>query len=74
VTDPAPETFLAETMVAEPVVADPVVADPVAPEPEPEPEPVMAANDMVETPLIRPIVIGSAEAPPLEKKRGWWRR
>jgi hypothetical protein len=28
---------------------------------------------VVEAPAIRPIVIGSAEAPPVEKKRGWWR-
>jgi hypothetical protein len=34
------------------------------------------ANDVVEAPAIRPIVIGSAEAEasPQEKKRGWWRR
>ncbi len=36
-----------------------------------EPAPV-AANDTA--PLIKPIVIGSEDAPPVEKKRGWWRR
>jgi ribonuclease E len=37
--------------------------------PVPEPEPVVAAPE----PLVKPIVIG-ADAPVLEKKRGWWRR
>jgi ribonuclease E len=66
----------------EPAPLAPVAAEPepepapAAAEPDPEPEPAMAApaNDVVEAPLIRPIVIGSAEAPPVEKKRGWWRR
>ena len=32
------------------------------------------ANDVVSGPVIQPIVIGSESAPPLERKRGWWRR
>ena len=32
------------------------------------------ANDVVSGPMIQPIVIGSESAPPLERKRGWWRR
>jgi ribonuclease E len=75
------ETVLAETPVAEPVAAESAAPEPVThqppepvPVPEPEPEPVLAepANDVVEAPAIRPIVIGSDE--PVEKKRGWWRR
>jgi ribonuclease E len=60
-----------ESVAPEPVALEPVALEPVAP----EPEPVLAApaNDVVEAPAIRPIVIGSTEAPPVEKKRGWWR-
>ena len=32
------------------------------------------ANDVVPEPAIRPILIGSSEEAPAEKKRGWWRR
>jgi ribonuclease E len=78
------EPVLAEPVMAELVLAEPEPHAPVAAEPEPivpeAPEaimePVLAApaNDVVEAPAIRPIVIGSAEAAPIEKKRGWWRR
>ena len=51
------------------VVTETVVVEPVASLPEPAP---VAANDTA--PAIKPIVIGSEEAPPVEKKRGWWRR
>jgi hypothetical protein len=40
---------------------------------EPEPGPV-PANDVVAGPVVQPIVIGSESAPPIERKRGWWRR
>ncbi|MBN8896969.1 MAG: hypothetical protein J0H35_02090, partial [Rhodospirillales bacterium] len=40
----------------------------------PAPELPEAANDAAAEPLVKPIVIGGAEAPPVEKKRGWWRR
>jgi ribonuclease E len=83
----APEPALIETPVAEPVAAEPPPTEPESPEPEsrepeshqpaePEPEPVLAApaNDVVEAPAIRPIVIGSDDTLPGEKKRGWWRR
>ncbi|MDR3538475.1 MAG: ribonuclease E/G, partial [Acetobacteraceae bacterium] len=36
--------------------------------------PPVAANDATSEPAIKPIMIGSADAPPGEKKRGWWRR
>ncbi len=32
------------------------------------------ANDVVSGPVVQPIVIGSESAPPVERKRGWWRR
>jgi hypothetical protein len=44
------------------------------PTPEPEPEPLVAANDAVAEPAVKPIIIGAGEAPMAEKKRGWWRR
>ena len=40
----------------------------VAPEPAPsEPEPSAE-------PAVKPIIIGAPDEPPVEKKRGWWRR
>jgi ribonuclease E len=45
----------------------------VAHERQQEPPPV-PANDVVSGPVVQPIVIGSESAPPLERKRGWWRR
>ena len=67
---PAPEPVaeIAPAPEPEPAPAEPepvVVAAPV-----PEPEPVR--EEPVSGPAIQPIVIG--EAPPAEKKRGWWRR
>jgi ribonuclease E len=38
------------------------------------PEPQVPANDVVAGPVVQPIVIGSESAPPVERKRGWWRR
>jgi hypothetical protein len=79
----AAETVTAEPVAAvhEPEMASPPLAEPAKmPEPEEMPEPAaehpMAtpANDVVQDPAILPIVIGSAAAPPVEKKRGWWRR
>ena len=66
---------------AEPAAASPATAEPVAPEPaamepaatEPASAEPAAANDAAE-PLVKPIVVGGPEAPPVEKKRGWWRR
>jgi len=88
VTEAIPEPVVAETTpepvvepVPEPVVeaaAEPVVevvpepAPEPVPEPEPEPEPEPVSTEPVVGPAIQPIVIG--EAPPVEKKRGWWRR
>jgi len=50
---------------------EPVPADAAA---EPEEQPPVPANDVVAAPAIQPIVIGSESPPPLERKRGWWRR
>jgi ribonuclease E len=78
------ETVVAETIAApEPVAPEPVVAEPVKAVPaqaelaiaeDPAPAIAEPANDVVQEPAIRPIVIGTDEAPPVEKKRGWWRR
>ncbi len=57
------------SLVAEP----PAPAESAVAERQPEPPPV-PANDVVSGPVIQPIVIGSESAPPLERKRGWWRR
>ncbi len=66
---PEPEPAVVVAAVPEPVAATPPEPEPVqAPEPEPEPAPA----EPVVGPAIQPIVIG--EAPPVEKKRGWWRR
>jgi len=42
----------------------PVIAEPVA----------ATVVEAVAGPVIQPIVIGETDAPPAEKKRGWWRR
>ena len=69
----------APVVVAEPVpevVPEPVAETPPEPEPvqasAPEPEPEPAPAEPIVGPAIQPVVIG--EAPPVEKKRGWWRR
>jgi hypothetical protein len=46
-------------------------AEPVA---EREPEPLVAANDAIAEPAIKPIIVGAGEDVVVEKKRGWWRR
>jgi len=38
------------------------------------PEPPAPANDRDAEPAVGPIVIGTEDTPPVEKKRGWWRR
>jgi hypothetical protein len=35
---------------------------------------LQAANDQTPEPLVKPIIIGGGAEPPVEKKRGWWRR
>jgi hypothetical protein len=57
------------TEAAEPAAEALAEAENVAPEAAPVP-----ANDVVSAPVIQPIVIGSESTPPLERKRGWWRR
>ncbi len=73
VAEPEPVVEPVAEPVAEPVV-EPVAV--VAAEPAPEPAPVPTAEPVREEPIvgpaIQPILIG--EAPPAEKKRGWWRR
>ena len=64
-SEPAVETVVHAEPAAESDVALPV-AEP-APGPLPEP-----ANEPVSGPVVQPVLIG--EAPPAEKKRGWWRR
>jgi ribonuclease E len=54
--------------------AEPVAASAEAVTPEPEPEPLIAANDAVAEPAVKPIIIGAGETAAVEKKRGWWRR
>jgi ribonuclease E len=44
-----------------------------APEPASQ-EPVPAASEPEVGPAIKPVLIGSEEAAPVERKRGWWRR
>jgi ribonuclease E len=66
----------AEPVIPEPVAHEPVVPEPVVPEPvavaAPEPEP--APSGPVIGPAIIPIVVGAPDMPPVEKKKGWWRR
>jgi len=57
----------------EPRLAELSAAADSAAAPPPEPPPV-PANDVVAGPVVQPIVIGSESSPPLERKRGWWRR
>jgi ribonuclease E len=63
---------------AEPAALEPVAAAvqpaPVAEEPVAADAPPVPANDVVSAPIVQPIVIGSEATPPLERKRGWWRR
>jgi ribonuclease E len=54
----------------EPVVVAEIAPGP-EPEPVPEPEPELVLEPVAGA-AIQPVVIG--EAPPVEKKRGWWRR
>jgi ribonuclease E len=37
-------------------------------------QPPAPANDRGTEPAIQPILVGAEETPPVEKKRGWWRR
>ena len=72
----APDVVQAAPVVVPIMVeAAPEAAAPVlAPEPrqeEPAPEP---ANDVIVGPAIKPVVIGAEDSPPVERKRGWWRR
>jgi ribonuclease E len=75
----APEPEQADPTGAEAAPGEPPAPSQQAagPEPipasEPEPEPVVA-GDAAQEPVVKPIVIGSAQDVVVEKKRGWWRR
>jgi ribonuclease E len=64
-----PDASLAEGSAEPTPVSEVPPTEPLAP-----PEPPAPANDQEAAPAIRPILIGAEEAPPVEKKRGWWRR
>jgi ribonuclease E len=70
---PEPESVAAAPAAVEPEMAAPAQAELAIAE-EPAPAIAEPANDVAQEPAIRPIVIGTDEAPPAEKKRGWWRR
>jgi ribonuclease E len=75
---PEPEPVTAAPAASEPVAIAPAMAAPAQAElaiaEQPAPAIAAPANDVAQEPAIRPIVIGTDEAPPVEKKRGWWRR
>jgi ribonuclease E len=83
---PAPQEHASATLevapVEEPATAGaasetrsvPEVSLIVAPDTAMPETPPVAANDATSEPAIKPIVIGSADTPPAQKKRGWWRR
>jgi ribonuclease E len=81
VAAPVPAATVAvESVPTEPPFAIPAepslatkAAESIATERQPEPPPV-PANDVVSGPVVQPIVIGAESTPPLERKRGWWRR
>ncbi len=68
--------LVVETVIVETVSAEPPTVETEITVPEPASAHVLAtpANDVAQEPAVRPIVIGGSEAPPAEKKRGWWRR
>ncbi|HYZ22215.1 MAG TPA: ribonuclease E/G, partial [Rhodopila sp.] len=67
---PAAET--APTQAAEPAAAEASAPDAAAA--ETTPEAAAEAEPPPPEPAIKPIVIGASNEPPVEKKRGWWRR
>ncbi|HEX3994869.1 MAG TPA: Rne/Rng family ribonuclease [Acetobacteraceae bacterium] len=73
VAEPDALAELSSEAAAEPsLVAE--ASESVAPERQLDDAPPVPANDVVSGPLVQPIVIGSESTPPLERKRGWWRR
>ena len=75
-----PEPVKTPEPAAQDKVAPPVAKTelPVAPAPEPPPIEAAAAEPgvppVVVGPATIPVTIGGDDAPPAEKKRGWWRR
>jgi ribonuclease E len=70
---PAPVEAQASPVESQHPMAGAPVPELVGAEAVHEPAPV-PANDVVSGPMVQPIVIGSESAPPVERKRGWWRR
>jgi ribonuclease E len=75
---PAPISAEADplTIPEPPAPYQPVSAAPNGPEPDSEPEPAEPESAEPESPApqgIRPVLV-TAEAPPEERRRGWWRR
>jgi ribonuclease E len=68
----APDAATPPAVAAQVVPAEPAPAESAAPEPAP-PEP-LPPDGPVAGPLVQPIVIGEAELPPVERKRGWWKK
>jgi ribonuclease E len=65
----APEAVIETVVHAEPAAESDVAVLVAERPPEPSPEPVAEA---VSGPVVQPVLVG--DAPPAEKKRGWWRR
>ena len=64
-SEPAPAAMEAPDAEARPTPPEPAAVEPV---------PLVAANDVIAEPAIKPIIVGASEASIAEKKRGWWRR
>jgi ribonuclease E len=76
--EPTPEPAATPTADPEAVAEtapgpEPAIVEPVAAQSD-EPAPPVPANDVIAEPLVKPIVIGAGAEPPVQKKRGWWRR
>jgi ribonuclease E len=59
--EPAPEAMSVDTRAEGPTPAIDIDETPAPAEPPPEP-------------LVKPILVGAGGEPPVERKRGWWRR
>ncbi len=74
---PIPIAATAPELTAEATMPDPAAEEPapaaIATAAEP-PASKPAPNEPVVGPAITPILIGTPDAPPVEKRQGWWRR
>ncbi len=64
-SEPAPAAMEAPDAGPQPTPPEPAAVEPV---------PLVAANDVIAEPAVKPIIVGASEASIAEKKRGWWRR